>query len=658
MKKPTDINDLHVERDLEEVKTCIDGATKPEPAEAVEKAEDEKPKCPTQSQVLMCIARDQCDLYHCEGEAYATTPAGATFAVRAKGFRMFLSQRFVGASGRAPSSQALHEAIDTIEAVVVGGDAERTVALRTGEEAGKVYVDLGTDDYQLVEVDRNGWRIVAHAVPALRFRRPPSMRPLPVPTRSGSLDDLRSLLNMDDDGWRLAMPWLLYSLQPRGPFPILVFAGEQGTAKTTASKIVRSLVDPSQAAVRSAPKDDDQLFVGVRGSWVLAYDNLSGMPAWLSDCLCGLATGTAQSKRQLYTDGEEVIIQAFRPVIVNGIDDMATRPDFASRALSITLSVIPDDQRREESDLWADFEAAKPGVFGALLTVLAQVMVIRREIHLTELPRMADFARFGVAVEGVLGWPDGSFLEAYESSQRASATTTMESNLVALAVQKLMTNNVMNIMETATDLLPRLAGLMTADQVHSRQWPTSPNQLGNQLRRAAPALRRLGISISRDKVHGDRLWQLTRDVGHLGAPSEIKVPPENIEKNRHGGTGGTWGTLPLPEPKKKEERGGEEAQGGVRDRTDTKEKRVPLGAPGAPLADALDPLAPLGHCLRVRPGTAAPDADKQALAEHFRGLNGTATDAGVRLFTYWKATPVPTVGEFLAREPRAKGGAA
>ena len=119
MKKPTDINDLHVERDLEEVKTCIDGATKPEPAEAVEKAEDEKPKCPTQSQVLMCIARDQCDLYHCEGEAYATTPAGATFAVRSKGFRMFLSQRFVGASGRAPSSQALHEAIDTIEAVAM-----------------------------------------------------------------------------------------------------------------------------------------------------------------------------------------------------------------------------------------------------------------------------------------------------------------------------------------------------------------------------------------------------------------------------------------------------------------------------------------------------------------------------------------------------------
>lgn len=74
--------------------------------------------------------------------------------------------------------------------------------------------------------------------------------------------------------------------------------------------------------------------------------------------------------------------------------------------------------------------------------------------------------------------------------------------------------------------------------------------------------------------------------------------------------------------------------------------------------DAPDPLAQLGHCLRAKPGTAASDADKQALADHFRGLNGTAEAAGVRLWDFWNATQIPTVGGFLAKEPKAKRGAA
>jgi phage/plasmid primase-like uncharacterized protein len=580
-EKSTDMDDLARDEDRNVVKQQIEAAftaEKPGAEEPNNEPEDDgdgkskrkDKKCPTQSQVLIRIARDQCDLFHCEREAYATTGDGATHAVRSKGFRMFLGQRFFCASGRAPSSQALHEAIDTIEACVVSGEAERVVALRVGEEEEKIYIDLATDDYQLVEVDRNDWRIVAHSVPALRFRRSSSMRPVPGPTRDRTLDDLRTFLTVDDEGWRLSLPWLIYTLQPRGPFPILALGGEQGAAKTTTAKMLRALVDPSQAAVRAQPKDDDQLFVGVRGSWVLVYDNLSGMPPWLSDCLCGLATGTAQSKRTLYTDAEEHIIEALRPVIVNGIDDLTARPDFASRSLSITLSAIPEDKRREESALWAEFEAARPGIFGAMLTALAKVLATRREIRLDKLPRMADFARFGIALEGVLGWPDGSFLEAYEASQRASATTTMESNLVALAIQRLMENDTTDIRSTATDLLPRLAGYMTVDQLHNKHWPTNASQLGNQLRRVSPALRQHGISITQTRVRGDRFWRLTR-TGVTGGDTAVLAavtpkPSGNIGQG-DGVTGGDGGSTLGSE---KRERGEEIEE---REATDTKEKR-------------------------------------------------------------------------------------
>jgi phage/plasmid-associated DNA primase len=44
--------------------------------------------------------------------------------------------------------------------------------------------------------------------------------------------------------------------------------------------------------------------------------------------------------------------------------------------------------------------------------------------------------------------------------------------------------------------------------------------------------------------------------------------------------------------------------------------------------DPPDPLALLEHCLRARLGTTATDGDRQALAAHFRGLNGTAFRGG------------------------------
>jgi hypothetical protein len=573
-----DMNDLASLRGHEAVKACIGSASPPPPVE-MNKGDEDDAEGLTQSQVLMTIARDQCDLFKgdIDGEAYATTPDGATHAVRSKGFRMFLCQQFVGINGRAPSSQALHEALDTVEAVVVGGKAKRTVALRVGEEAGKLYIDLGTDDHQIVEVSGDEWRIVPHSAPAMRFRRSPSMRALPLPSQTGTVNDLLRFLNVDDDGWRLTVAWALYALQPRGPFPILVFQGEQGTAKSTGSKILRALNDPSQAAVRSQPKDDDQLFVGVRGSWVLAFDNLSGMPPWLSDCLCGLATGTAQSKRTLYSDAEEHIIEATRPVIVNGIDDLTARPDFASRALVVTLSVIPDDKRKEESILWTEFEAARPGIFGALLTTLSKVLAIRKDVRLAKLPRMADFARFGIAAERVLGWPDGSFIEAYESSQRASATTTMESNLVALAVQKLMGDESADLKITASDLLPRLANHVTADQAHSRHWPVNASQLGNQLRRVTPALRQFGVSITQSRVHGDRFWRLTREGVTPGDTATFCVSPPNqleIGGRVAGVTPGDGGLPPWSEKEGEGEEVGRVAGAERGHRTDTKEKSL------------------------------------------------------------------------------------
>jgi hypothetical protein len=483
-----------------------------------DKDEDDgdKRERPTQARLLVALAQEHADLFRDTGdEPYATIRQGETLAIRSKGFRGFLVEKFFLTHDKTPSSQALKEAMETLETLAKLSPAIRTVALRIGAQDDCLFVDLGDAKRRIVEIKPGSWRVVSPEDVAIRFRRTSTMRPLPEPIREGDINDLRRFLNFGDEEWRwrLLLTWLLFTFQPKGPFPVLVLQGEQGCAKSTAARVLRALIDPSQAPLRLAPRDENNLLVAAKSSWVLAFDNLSGMPTWLSDCLCCLATGTAQSKRALYTDDEEHIIEATRPVIVNGIDDMTARPDFASRALAVALPQIQDEQRQEEAAFWADFFTAQPGILAGALSTVAGILAIREQVILAAKPRMADFARFGVAAEQVLGWPRGSFLDAYQASQADSAAVTLESNLVALAVHRFMNDPDLDLPEwedSASALLPRLAAQLGAGQERNRAWPVNASQLGNQLRRCAPILRRYGIEADQIRSHGERRWRLTR----------------------------------------------------------------------------------------------------------------------------------------------------
>jgi 5S rRNA maturation endonuclease (ribonuclease M5) len=509
---------------------------------------------PTQARLLVAIAQEHAELFKTtDGEAYATIRRSETLAVRSKAFRSFLLGEFFNAYDKTPSSQGLKEAVDALETLAHLGTVTRTTFLRVGAQDSRFFIDLGDTTRRIVEVCHTGWRVVAPDATAIRFRRTSSMRPLPEPTRGGDINDLRRFLNVGDEEWRwqLLLVWLLFTFQPSGPFPVLVLQGEQGCAKSTTARVLRALIDPSQAPLRLPPMDEDKLLVSAKSSWVLAFDNLSGMPRWLSDRLCCLATGTAQSKRALYTDDEEYIIEATRPVSVNGIDDMTARPDFASRALAVDLPQIRDDQRQEEADFWAAFTRARPAILGAALSVVAEILAIRDQVIVPAKPRMADFARFGVAAERVLGWRDGSFLAANQTSQADSAAVTLESNLVAVAVHKFMTElEHAEWEDTASALLPKLVAQLAPGQDRTRGWPANASQLGNQLRRCAPILRQYGIEAEQLRSHGERFWRLTRTIAENRAktaspPAPFRKPAQIPLVNADGRGDGSG---PTPNP--------------------------------------------------------------------------------------------------------------
>jgi hypothetical protein len=383
------------------------------------------------------------------------------------------------------------------------------VAAAIGTAGTTYFLDLADARGQAIEITFNEWRVVVD--PPVKFRRPSSMRPLPVPTRGGTIEDLRPFVNIgSENDWKLFIAVLCGYIRPVGPFPILAIQGEQGSAKTTTARVVGRLIDPC-AVLRSMSRDEHSLAIAADRSWVLMMDNLSGLPIWMSDALCRLATGGGFATRTKYSDDEETIFSATRPIVLNGIDDIADRPDLLDRSIVLSLPRIKNNQRRSEEEFWSEFEAAAPRILGALLDAVVRGIDKFDDVQLDRLLRMADFTRWGEAVGRGLGWVDGAFLAAFEQNQKAASVTALEACPVAGAIRKLMDHQ-RSWSGTATRLLERLVEFSDETTRRTREWPRQPNALSNKLKRTAPVLRKEGIEIEFGTLGKQRSITITRDT--------------------------------------------------------------------------------------------------------------------------------------------------
>jgi hypothetical protein len=176
--------------------------------------------------------------------------------------------------------------------------------------------------------------------------------------------------------------------------------------------------------------------IAANNGHVLAFDNLSRLPGWISDALCRLASGGSFALRQLYTDADEVLFHAARPTILNGIEDIIARHDLADRAMFLTMGSLRDEQRRPEAELWHQFELARPRILGALLEAVAHGFRMRDRIEFARLPRMADFAKWATGCEAAL-WSPGTFRMAYDANRRRAVEDIVEADPVAACVRRI-----------------------------------------------------------------------------------------------------------------------------------------------------------------------------------------------------------------------------
>lgn len=466
--------------------------------------------------VLVRYAEDA-ELFHTpDEETYATFEVGGhkeTWPVEGKRFERWLRQRFFGERGTAPSGQALQNAGETIAARAAFEGQGEPVFMRIAKHDGAVYVDLCNGRWEAVEVTPAAWRVVAD--PPVKFVRRKNSAPLPYPERGGCVDDLRPFLNVwTEDDFKLMVSWLIGAFNPDGPYPILEVNGQQGSAKSTTVRLLVSLTDPKVMPLRGLSGNERDLAIAASGTRVLAFDNVSYIKAGISDAMCRLSTGGGLGTRTLYTDDEETLFDAVRPQIVNGINMVAQRGDLQERSILVTLLPIPENERRGEKRFWAEFEAARAKIFGALLDAVSGALREIEGVRLDELPRMADFATWATAAEDALGWDRGAFMEAYADNRRRATQALLESDPVAGAVTKLLKRMLNGEWSgTSEDLLRDLSALVSDEVQRTKTWPKAPNSLSRIMNRLAPALREAGIEYEeREEGHEKKKVKTLRRV--------------------------------------------------------------------------------------------------------------------------------------------------
>jgi hypothetical protein len=395
-----------------------------------------------------------------------------------------------------PKTQALQDAFRVLDGEAKYEGPAQPVRLRTAEHERDVFIDLADSKWQVVKVSAQGWCVVSDS--PVRFIRPGGMTQLPMPQQGGKIQSLRQFVNLpDNEEWSLFQSFIVSALTGRGPFPIATFQGEQGSAKSSAARIVRSLVDPNVAPIRAVPRDIRDLMISANNAWVQAIDNVSQLPDWLSDAFCRLSTGGGYATRALFSDDGEKIFDAQRPVVINGIDEFGTRSDFLDRSIVFDFPPILDSARRPESAFWKDFEQVRPKIFGALLDAVSSGLRNFGKTHIPNLPRMADFAELIVATEPALDCEPNSVLAAYRTNRSRASATVLESSPLSSAILTLVKH--CDWEGTPTELMVALRLCADAESIRTTGWPKAANALSSKLSRLTPSLRAVGVEVERDR---------------------------------------------------------------------------------------------------------------------------------------------------------------
>lgn len=498
-------------------------------AEAIsEELEDSSPsggskKRMSQADILIEAAIDAgIQLFHTpRHESFAVLPVKEhleNWPVRSKVVRLWLTFLFLEATNKAPNREALQSALNALDAEAAMKGPEQLVHLRTAWHEGSLYYDLADATWRSVKIGSDGWCVVEQA--PVSFRRYAQTAAQVEPSEGGTLATLWDFLNVPEErDRRLLEAWIVTGLIPDIPRPILAFHGDQGSAKSTMCKILAQIIDPSEVPLLKA-KDEGELIQGLHHRFAAILDNVSHIPDWMSDLLCRAVTGEGFTKRQLYTDEDDILFAFRRLLMLNGIGVAISRADLLDRTLIIGIDRISNDKRKNERDLWADFAQVRPIILGAVFDRLSIAIAHYSQVSVSDLPRMADFATWSMAASGD---PEQFLADFAVNIDRQNEEAIAESSVATVLMSFLdaqgcgwsgLPNELHTVLKVKAEEM----------KIPAREFPKNPAWLTKRLKEVRPNLLALGWKIEFPRTHGIRRVMITRTNPDNTVPLDSTVP--------------------------------------------------------------------------------------------------------------------------------------
>lgn len=435
---------------------------------------------------------------HFDGYAALKGDGREILKLRSRAFKQYIAHFFYKHSGKIISSDILINIIQVLEGKALYDGECFDLGTRIVKQEDAIWYDLG--EGSVIHIDKDGWSI--SNTPPILFKRHNHQLSQVIPQHGGTVKELCNFINLTNPQEQLLFQvYTVAAFIPGFPHPLLVFYGPQGSGKTTPSRLLKSLIDPSVLKTLSSPDSEREFVQLASHHYFIFLDNLSSLPGWLSDSLARASTGDGFSKRELFTDDEDVIYSFERVVTLNGINLVIQKADLLDRSILLGLERIPKEKRREEQEFWKEFDKQKPLMLGAIFSAVSGAIREYPNIRLSEYPRMADFTRWGCAIAKTLGYTQEEFLEAYYQSIERQNEEAIEASPVGTAIIAFIEEQYGNAWEgTASDLLTELEKMAEKLKVNikSRDWPKDPVWLSRRIQLIHANLMEQGIEVIRD----------------------------------------------------------------------------------------------------------------------------------------------------------------
>lgn len=493
-------------------------------------AHPEKEEKLTTAKQLIDLAVKHCDLFHDErGDCYAVIlhkGIRRTLKLRGREFRRWLAGLYYAETGRAANNEAIATALSVLEAKASFDGRMLELANRFAMRDGCIFIDVADDQWRVVKVTPDGWEVMKN--PPVLFRRYSHQQALPDPFRGGKLSDIHQHLAVrHEDDKLLLEAYLVAASFSEIPRPAITFHGPQGASKTTSARCLKSITDPSLTESIDLGKSPADLAQVLDHHGLPCFDNLTSIPTWASDMLCRAVNGGAFSKRELYSDDSDIISSFKRPMIITGINIPTHAPDLLDRLLLIELERIAPDKRMDEATFWAQFNADKPMLFGALLDAIAGALRHLPNIKLDKMPRMADFARIACAYAEHAGIGSDRMLDIIMRHTSRQTQEVLDADPVASAIREFVA-----LHKSWTGTAGKLLELLNERAPTPRPdgWPKAANNLTRKINVLHSTLNEIGISIRRHKEGSARERLLTLESSADSSSASSASSISNINR--------------------------------------------------------------------------------------------------------------------------------